>query len=228
MPRTKAETPTTETPNTENLNVWEKLNLAREMFAAKGITKNGINRYAKFKYYTLDDIVPAKLEIFKAVGLVDNITFTQDAALLTLLNVNNPSESILFSSPLAADESMISNPIQKLGAVQTYLRRYLYLLMLDIVEPETVDAISGQDEPKTKAAKPATAAERKETAKAITNADGQATDEEKKAVKRGLKKLRESKDDHEPYIREVLTKLKADISKTECEELLIEIGEKLA
>ena len=228
MPRTKAETPTTETPNTEDLNVWEKLNLAREMFAAKGITKNGINRYAKFKYYTLDDIVPAKLEIFKAVGLVDNITFTQDAALLTLFNVNNPSESILFSSPLAADESMISNPIQKLGAVQTYLRRYLYLLMLDIVEPETVDAISGQDEPKTKAAKPATAAERKETAKAITNADGQATDEEKKAVKRGLKKLRESKDDHEPYIREVLTKLKGDISKTECEELLIEIGEKLA
>ena len=79
-----------------------------------------------------------------------------------------------------------------------------------------------------KKAKPATPEERKKAAEEITDADGQATDEEKKAVKRGLKKLRESGEDHEPYIADVLKKLKKGVTKTECENLLIEIGDKLA
>ena len=238
MAKAKKETPENEASEMTTLecapamNIWAKLTLARKMFAAKGITKNGINRYAKFKYYTLDDIVPAKLEIFESLGLTDTIAFSDTGAMLTLTNVDNPEETIRFSSALAEDESMIANPIQKLGAVQTYVRRYLYLMMLDIVEPDNIEETAGQTDDNKKAeskkAKPATPEERKKAAEEITDADGQATDEEKKAVKRGLKKLRESGDDHEPYIADVLKKLKKGVTKTECENLLIEIGDKLA
>jgi len=46
------------------------------------------------------------------------------------------------------------HPIQNLGAVETYSRRYLYVTALEIVEHDALDATTGQDTPKS--AKPIT------------------------------------------------------------------------
>lgn len=215
-------------------NIYDKLIEARKLFLAAGVKKSGVNRYAEFKYFTLDDIIPVKQNIFETLGLVDVISFGTEVATLTLINASNPEETIEFMSPLKEDESLIKNPIQKLGAVETYVRRYLYMLMLDIVEADTVDAVSDKPDTETgvapatkKSNRPATPQEREETKKELINEGGDATDVQIKALKNGLKKLRAKDDSYEGYVTECIKKMKAGLTKTDAENLLIEIGNKI-
>ena len=228
----------TEKAKTEKVaeqNIYAKLIEARRLFLSSGVKKTGVNRYAEFKYFTLDDIIPEKQKIFEALGLIDVISFGEDLATLTLINASNPAEIIVFTSPLREDESLIKNPIQKLGAIETYVRRYLYMLVLDIVESDTVDAVS--DKPDTEGTKtestpkktkrPATTEEREETKAELINQGGDATDTQIKAIKNGLKKLRDKNDSYEGYVGASVKKIKAGLNKTEAESLLIEIGKKI-
>lgn len=215
-------------------NIYDKLIEARKLFLAAGVKKSGVNRYAEFKYFTLDDIIPVKQNIFETLGLVDVISFGTEVATLTLINASNPEETIEFMSPLKEDESLIKNPIQKLGAVETYVRRYLYMLMLDIVEADTVDAVSDKPDTETgvapatkKSNRPATPQEREETKKELINEGGDATDVQIKALKNGLKKLRAKDDSYDGYVTECIKKMKAGLTKTDAENLLIEIGNKI-
>lgn len=238
MATTKKEVPT---------NVYGKLIEARIRFRETGIKKKGVNRYAEFDYFRLDEIIPVKQEIFRDLGLADVITFGNEVATLTIFNVDNPEESIDFMSQLAPDESMIKNPIQKVGAVQTYVRRYLYLLTLDIIESDGIEETTGKDEdpvkeePK-KATRPATPKERQETKEELINQDGAFTKTQRTAIVNGLKKLRarymnedkvvtdealEAK--YDPFVKETTKKVKAGtLTKSEADDLLIEIGDKIA
>lgn len=225
-------TPKTENQEIRGYNIYGKLAVARASFLSAGVKKTGINRYAEFKYFTLDDIIPVKQEIFKEVGLLDCISFEEDLARLTLVNIDNPVESIEFTSPLADDESLIKNPIQKLGAVETYVRRYLYMLMLDIVEADTVDAVSDKPDPEKKEApknnRPATPEKREEVKKELIDEGGEATETQIKAIKNGLKKLRSKDGDkYESFVTEVVIKIQEGIKKSDAENILIEIGKKV-
>ena len=219
------------------LNIYGKLAVARGRFLNSGIKKEGKNTYAEFKYFRLDEIIPVKQKIFTELGLSDMISFTQDYAVLTLVNVDNPEEVIQFMSQLAPDESLIKNPIQKVGAIQTYVRRYLYMLALDIIESDGIEETTGKpvdennkpapENAVKKSNRPATVEERKETKDQLINQDGKATDTQIKSIKRGLKKLRDKNESYEPYIAEVLKKIKSGMTKTEAEDQLIEIGGKI-
>lgn len=220
------------------LNIHQKLTIARRMFLEANVKKSGKNLYAEFKYFTLEDINPVKVSIFEMLGLSDNpVSFGTEVATLTLVNSDNPEEIIEFMSPLREDESLIKNPIQKLGAIETYVRRYLYMLMLDIVEADAIEAVTdkpvdedGKPAPATTAKKsnrPATPAERQETKGELIDKDGNATDTQIKSIKRGLKKLRDKNESYEPYISETLKKIKKGMTKTEAEDQLIEIGKKI-
>lgn len=220
------------------LNVYGKLIEARKRFLEAGIQKNGVNRYAEYKYFTLDDIIPVKQRIFRELNLADVISFGTAEATLQIVNIDNPSEVILFSSQLDRDESLIKNPIQKVGAIQTYVRRYLYLLALDVIESDGIEATTDKPDPENleapeapkpkKSNKPKTETERAEIKEDLINKDGEASDTQIKAIKNGLKKLRaKDADNYEPYIVGVMKRLKVGVKKTEAEDLLIEIGNKI-
>ena len=220
----------------EEVNVYGKLLEARKRFLSAGVKKTGVNRYAEFKYFTLDDIIPLKQDIFIELGLADIITFGTDSAFLTLINVDKPEENITFSSQLAPDESLIKNPIQKVGAIQTYVRRYLYLLMLDIIESDGIEGLTGKptdedgkkvDTPK-KSNKPATPEKREEIKNDLIDKDGDATEVQIKSIKNGLKKLRDKDaEKYESFVTESVKKVKAGLKKKDAEDLLIEIGKRV-
>ena len=205
----------------------EKLLEARIRFAAANVKKTGVNRYAEFKYYTLEDIIPVKNQIFNDLGLLDVIQFNDNEAALMLFNVDDPNDKMVqFLSTTAPDESLIKNPIQKVGAIQTYIRRYLYLLMLDIVEADIIDGTSKNDEPK-KSKRPASPEKREEVKKELIDEDGDASEVQIKSIKNGLKKLRAKDDANEPYVKEIVKRIKAGIKKAEAEEILLEISNKV-
>lgn len=234
MATKKPETVSNET--VAKMNVYAKLIEARKMFLEAGIKKTGVNRYAEYKYFTLDEIIPLKQSIFHDLGLADVISFKEDSARLTIFNVSNPEEQIYFESQLAADESMIKNPIQKVGAIQTYVRRYLYLLALDIIESDGIEALTDKPDPESgeatevkKPKRPKTEKERAEIKEDLIDHGGEATETQIKAIKNGLKKLRakENSFDYEAYVTECVKRIKAGVKKAEAEDMLIEIGNKI-
>lgn len=112
------------------------------------LKKSGYNAYGKFNYFELKDFVPKATELFTERGLcpIFNIAVIQGIEYAVLTITRGP-ETIEFRIP-TADSNNSSNPIQNLGAKITYLRRYLYLICLDLVENDIIDATSGKDEKK--------------------------------------------------------------------------------
>jgi len=216
-------------------NIFGKLAVARGQFLEAPVAKSGINRFAEYKYFELSDIVPVATSIFNTCGLVFLISFDNEVAKGTLVNVDKPEETIEFTSPMRDLEVKGMNAVQALGGVETYQRRYLYMTCLDIVEADAFDATQGKPDPETgksetpkKTNKPATPEKREEVKKELIDEGGKATDVQIKSIKNALKKLREKDEESEPYIMEIAKKIKAGLDKAEAENILIEIGKKVA
>lgn len=120
------------------MNVYEKLQSARHQLVKSGIKKTGHNAHGGWKYYELGDFIPTVHEIFDKVGLCGVVRF-DDIATLTIYDTGGDGH-IVFSTPIVYAESAKGQPIQLLGSTHTYIRRYLWLLAMEIVEADAVDS----------------------------------------------------------------------------------------
>jgi len=80
------------------------------------------------------------LEIFKEFGLTGIISFGKETADLRIVNNEKPEEVIVIESPMSSAALKGCHEVQNLGAVQTYLRRYLWVAALEIVEHDALDS----------------------------------------------------------------------------------------
>lgn len=126
------------------MNVYQKLNEARERFHQSKLNKSGQNKFASYKYFELSDFVVPALKIFKEVGLTSVISFGKDTADMRIVNNDKPDEVIVIESPMSTAALKGCHEVQNLGAVQTYLRRYLWVAALEIVEHDALDATTGK------------------------------------------------------------------------------------
>jgi hypothetical protein len=126
------------------MNVYTKLNHARERFHSRQLKKSGHNKFAGYHYFELGDFVLPALEIFKDLGLTSIISFDAEYATLTIVNTEKPEETIVISSPMSTAALKGVQEVQNLGAVQTFLRRYLWVAALEIVEHDALDATTGR------------------------------------------------------------------------------------
>lgn len=126
------------------MNVFQKLNDARERFHQSKLNKSGHNKFAGYKYFELSDFVVPALQIFKEVGLTSIIRFGKDMAEMCIVNVDKPDEIIVITSPMSTAALKGCHEVQNLGAVQTYIRRYLWVAALEIVEHDALDSTTGR------------------------------------------------------------------------------------
>jgi hypothetical protein len=171
---------------------------------------------------------------------------------MKILNIDNPEEIASFTAPFATLEPIVSNTgkkatneMQALGSSITYMRRYLYMIALDICEPDEIDSgLKGTSAPAVTAAPtvtttPVTTPEVKPVVlapinlapaeKPLTNADGNASEIQIKQLKEVLKKLKDSDPSKEEMIAKIAVETKGFtvISKADCEALTVKIGEML-
>ena len=231
------------TTTTKTSNVYQKLLKARTMFLASNTQKSGKNMHLAFKYFELDDIVPIATKIFDEVGLISLVSFGENSATMNILNIDNPEESVTFTTPLVQlSENKGTNAVQAFGSTVTYYRRYLYMIALDICEPDEIDAgLKNNPTPAptvaptpvaTPVVKPTTPAPinlAPATDKPLTNADGNASDIQIKQLKEVLSKLKAADPSKEEMIMKIAIETKgfAIISKADCEALTVKIGEML-
>jgi hypothetical protein len=120
------------------MSVYKKLQGARHELSKANIKKTGHNTYAGWKYYELGDFIPTIHKLFDAAGLCGVVTFGE-VATLTIYDADSEGK-IEFSTPIVYAENSKGQPIQVLGSTHTYLRRYLWLMAMEIVEADTVDS----------------------------------------------------------------------------------------
>jgi hypothetical protein len=128
------------------MNVYNKLNLAREKFHSSKLKKTGHNKFANYYYFELGDFLIPALQIFKDVGLLGVVSFGKETADMRIINVDKPEEVIVIESPMSTAALKGCHEVQNLGAVQTYLRRYLWVAALEIVEHDAIDSSPKTDE----------------------------------------------------------------------------------
>lgn len=121
------------------MSVLKKLNEARVKFHSADIKKSGHNKFAGYYYFELADFIVPALKIFNEVGLCSLVSFDAEKATMTITDLEDGSH-VQITSPMSSAALKGCHEVQNLGAVQTYLRRYLWVAALDIVEHDAVDA----------------------------------------------------------------------------------------
>lgn len=130
-------------------NITKKLAKARIMFQNKGVTMSGENTFAKYKYYELSDILPVTNKINEELGILTMVSFTADLATCEVID-SESGEKITFTSPMSTANLKGCHDVQNLGAVQTYIKRYLYQNVYEITESDALNATQGKPETETK------------------------------------------------------------------------------
>lgn len=113
---------------------------ARLKLQTADLKKSGHNKFAGYKYFELGDFLPTIQEISNEVGICGTVTFYTDIAVLTITDMDDATQFIEFKCPMSSAALKGCHEVQNLGAVQTYLRRYLWTNAFEIVEHDAIDS----------------------------------------------------------------------------------------
>jgi hypothetical protein len=128
------------------MSVHKKLMAARIKLQGTQLKKSGLNKFAGYSYFELGDFLPEIQNIFNNLGLCGVVSYDTTHATLCITDVDDGTQ-IVITSPMAEANLKGTHPIQNLGAVETYQRRYLWMTALEIVEHDILDATTGSDAP---------------------------------------------------------------------------------
>ena len=129
---------------TEKISIYTKLAGARSEFHSSSITKTGWNDYSKYSYFELSDFLVPALRIMSEHDLIPIVSFGLEMATMTVYDLTSDA-TIVITSPMSTADLKACQPVQSLGAVQTFLRRYLWVALLEIVEHEAVEGAGERD-----------------------------------------------------------------------------------
>jgi hypothetical protein len=134
------------------MSVHKKLMQARVKLLSTDLKKSGRNTFQNYSYFELGDFIPHIQTIFNDIGLCGVVTFNNEYAQLCITDVDDGTV-IVITSPMAEAALKGAQPIQLMGSIQTYQRRYLWMAAMELTEHDTID-MTPAPEPK-QAQKPA-------------------------------------------------------------------------
>jgi len=141
------------------MSIYQQLNLARKEFHSLKLTKSGHNKFAGYKYFELADFLIPAMDVLAKHDLCAVVSFSQDIATLKLVDTALGA-SFEITSPMGSAALKGCHEVQNIGAVETYQRRYLWVALLEIVEHDALDAVTGskQGEPAERKGQPTSGA----------------------------------------------------------------------
>lgn len=121
------------------MNIYQKMNEAKLRIAALNLKMGGFNSYSKYNYFELEDFLGKLNEICAEIGLYNHVSFGLEVATLTTTDTDKPEDVLITTSPMSTADLKGCHEVQNLGAVETYIKRYLYQTAYDIVEKSDTD-----------------------------------------------------------------------------------------
>ena len=135
------------------MSVHKKLMQARVKLQSTEMKKSGLNKFAGYSYFELGDFIPHIQTIFNDIGLCGVVSFNTEYATLCITDVEDGTV-IVIQSPMAEANLKGAHPIQNLGAVESYQRRYLWMTAMEIVEHDIIDSAPQAEAKPTPKAEP--------------------------------------------------------------------------
>ena len=129
------------------MNIYEKINEARVRFQDLKIKMGGENTFSHYKYYELSDILPNLNKICKELEINNLISFGVDLATMTITDTVS-LDHVTVTSPMSSAKLKGCHEVQNLGAVETYIRRYLYQTAYEIIESDVLNLTHNKNEKK--------------------------------------------------------------------------------
>jgi hypothetical protein len=120
------------------MELYKKLAKAKFDFHHTEVKKTGHNKFANYYYMQLADFTKPIVSLLHENGLMSFVSFNVEEATLTVVETET-GESMNITSPMSKASLKGCHEVQNLGAVQTYIRRYLYCALFDIVEGDALD-----------------------------------------------------------------------------------------
>jgi DNA-binding transcriptional regulator YiaG len=130
---------------TDKLNIYQKLQLCRVELQKTKMKKSGQNKFANYDYFELGDFLPRVNELMSEHGLTAIFLFTKEEATLILIDTDKTDDNIKFSSPVAMAQLKGCHDVQNIGATQTYMRRYLYIMAFEIAEHDAIEILEKEE-----------------------------------------------------------------------------------
>lgn len=139
------------------MNIYQKLQTVRVKLHELNLKKSGFNPFAKFHYFELGDFLPAAQKLMLDYGLFAYEEIDTETATITVIDTDDLNViPFVLTMPSTSVDLKGATAIQNLGSVQTYMRRYLWTSLLEIVESDALDATIGKDDDKKAPKKPST------------------------------------------------------------------------
>lgn len=125
-------------------NIYQRLMQARIDFAKKNIQPSGYNAHLNFDYLELKDIIPVANKVMQDNNIMLVTKFIGGECFGYVMDLLGDESPIEFSIPhfhcTDPNRLKVNSEIQLLGMEVTYLRRYMYQLVLDIIIQDEIDA----------------------------------------------------------------------------------------
>lgn len=127
------------------MNIYEKISKVRMAILQRSLTKD--KKAFSYNYIDLPQIEPIITEECSNVGLLTIVDFPQGMAVMKVydLDAKNTGEMSTLTISAPCDYTLVdikgSQPIQKVGGMMTYMRRYLYMTLFAISEHDAVEGI---------------------------------------------------------------------------------------
>ena len=124
------------------MTIYQKLANARAKFRSLTLKQSGRNNHQNYSYFELADFIGHAQECLDLHGLLAYVSFGSDIATITVRQFDGDGE-IVITSPMSTAALKGCHEVQNLGAVQTYLRRYLWTALMELVETDVLNATHG-------------------------------------------------------------------------------------
>lgn len=121
------------------MSIYKKLSDARASFRSAEIKKSGHNSFSNIDYFQLKDFIHVAEKALSDQGLIAIVSFGLETATMTVHDFESEA-TITVTSPMSKCNLKGCHEVQNLGAVQTYIRRYLWVALFEIIEQDAVDS----------------------------------------------------------------------------------------
>lgn len=131
------------------MNIFEKLQKLRAAISKIELKQTGLNKYSNYTYFELGDFMPHAINEMEKLKMTSIFFFGKENSSLEVVNIEKPEEKIIFESPSVIPELKGSNALQNIGAAQTYMRRYLYIMALELSDHDQVNTTNPETNDET-------------------------------------------------------------------------------
>jgi len=133
------------------MNIYQKLQSARQFIRKNGASKDGENSFGKYKYFTPEAVESMVQDACDSFGIIcltslqcDEFGYNQK---LQVVDLEKPEEMIVFELRTKHGEVKATNATQQMGSTDTYSDRYVkmkaFCIKENSLDPDAHDA-SGQ------------------------------------------------------------------------------------